>query len=133
MNYDRAVLQGLVPPLGQGYSGPIFPEMPRSPVDFVLVGEAPGKQEVKEGRPFCGPSGKLLRELVEAAGLTNVHYTNACSYRPPLRDGKDTKPTQKMLQAEKSRLFLEIAMLRPKAVVALGATAAYALCGQVPR
>jgi DNA polymerase I-like protein with 3'-5' exonuclease and polymerase domains/uracil-DNA glycosylase len=54
----------------------------------VVVGEAPGEHEVREGRPFVGPAGKIITSAARKAGLQrrDIHWTNACLCRPPNND-----------------------------------------------
>src|SRR5829696_3362194 len=56
---------------------------------LAIVGEAPGKREVEEGRPFVGNAGKLLDELLEEAGIdrSKVYVTNVVKVRPTKEDG----------------------------------------------
>ncbi len=132
--WQRSLLEALQPEGPNADTAAVWPEAPGESVDFVLVGEAPGIQEVKQGKPFVGRSGVLLREMAADHRLLRVHYTNASFYRPPVaEDGRDTRPTTHQITRERRRLLMEIAMLRPRSVVALGATAAHALCGNVPR
>ena len=60
---------------------------PRGPLNakIVVVGEGPGAYEEREGRPFIGPSGHLLEELLASVGINpaEVFYTNLARYRPP--------------------------------------------------
>lgn len=118
-------------PYAQGVA--VYPEEPKGRISYVIVGAAPSKRDEVEGRFFTGGSGKLLRDLVQEVGMQDVHYTNASYYRPPVRQGKDSKPSESVLKRERSRLMMEIRLLEPKVVVCLGATAAFAVCGQVPR
>lgn len=133
MAWSREVLERVQPPCPYPDERPaVWPETPEGNIDFIIVGEAPGKEEVKQGKPFVGRAGGLLREAVKDAGLERVHYTNASLYRPTT-SRKDAPPPIKVITAERPRLLLEISMLRPKAVVAAGAVAAQALLGNVAR
>lgn len=111
----------------------VWPDTPPVGCRYIVVGEAPGKTEVKNGQVFCGRSGKLLREMLEDAGILGVtHLTNVSLYRPTL-DNEDKPPSAKVIKAERPRLLMEIAMLKPAAVIAAGSTAAEALLGNRPR
>lgn len=97
---------------------------------FFVVGEAPGAQENLHGRPFCGPSGNVLLQLMKLAGLyiggknANTWLTNTVKYRPP---GNRTPNIREILQAQ-PYLRREWAILgRPKIIVAVGAVAWAAL------
>jgi uracil-DNA glycosylase family 4 len=94
----------------------------------ILVGEAPGYQEDKQGVPFVGAAGKNLNELLDGAGLRrgDVYITNVVKARPPgNRDPADD-------EIEACRPFLEgqISAIKPKLVVALGRIAARELSGR---
>ncbi len=91
--------------------------------DIVFIGEAPGKEEDKQGRPFCGPSGKLLDAAIEQNGIKNYAIVNIVKCRPPSPDGKDRKPTPDEISACSPWLEEQLRLLNPKIVVLLGATA----------
>jgi DNA polymerase len=92
---------------------------------FVLVGEAPGAEEVKQGRPFVGPSGQLLFEMLAAVGVRRrmCYVTNVVLYRPP---GNRT-PEQFEIASSRKRLAAEILAVRPGLVITLGAVALHAV------
>src|SRR3989338_1539013 len=65
--------------------------------DIMFIGEAPGEQEDKQGRPFVGQSGKFLDELLQSIGLKreDVYISNVVKYRPPNnRDPSDEEKEQ---------------------------------------
>lgn len=86
--------------------------------DIVLIGEAPGKNEDLQGKPFVGASGKLLSEMLESIGLArpDVYITNIVKYRPP--NNRDPLPDEK--QAFLPYLLEQLDTIRPKLVVTLG-------------
>jgi uracil-DNA glycosylase family 4 len=86
--------------------------------DVVLVGEAPGRQEDEQGRPFCGRAGQLLDEALEAAGLPrpDVYITNVVKARPP----RNRDPTAAEVAHWMPFLEAELALLAPRLVVPLG-------------
>lgn len=88
---------------------------------LVVVGEAPGAQEEAEGRPFVGPSGRLLQDLFERAGIPwdLCYVMNVLPWRPP---GSRT-PFPYEIIASYARIQAEIAIIDPRAVVTAGATA----------
>lgn len=94
---------------------------------LMLVGEAPGADEDREGRPFVGRSGQLLDKILAAIGIERqaAFIANSVYWRPP---GNRT-PTP--METEICRPFLErqIALIKPDVLVALGAPAARALTG----
>jgi len=104
----------------------------------MLVGEQPGDVEDREGRPFVGPAGRLLRALLEEVGIDDrgVYVTNAVKHfkwRPKGTRRIHDKPSWSEVQACSHWLALELAAVRPALVVCLGATAAQALLGRSAR
>jgi uracil-DNA glycosylase len=103
---------------------------PESPL--MLVGEAPGPQEDREGEPFVGPSGQLLNTALEKIGLDRgrIWISNTVKVWPTRRSGTSLK-TRPPNAAEKkaSRPFFEreIDIIRPRVILCLGGTAAQAL------
>jgi uracil-DNA glycosylase family protein len=100
----------------------------------VFVGEQPGDREDREGHPFVGPAGKLLRDAMDAAGIAadDVYMTNAVKHFKYVVRGKrriHAKPKVIEVRACAPWLHSEIAVVKPRLVVALGATAAGALLG----
>lgn len=111
----------------------VFGEGPaRAPI--VFVGEQPGDQEDRQGRPFVGPAGKLLDRALEEAGIdrTDVYVTNAVKHfkwEPVGKRRLHKKPGAREIAACRPWLEAELSLLEPEAVVALGATAAQTLMG----
>lgn len=104
----------------------------------VLVGEQPGDVEDRQGEPFVGPAGRLLREALGEAGLdlAEVYLTNAVKHFKWIPRGKrriHQKPNREEIVACRSWLDGELAAIGPSIVVALGATAAGALLGSQVR
>ncbi|HET9046995.1 MAG TPA: UdgX family uracil-DNA binding protein [Casimicrobiaceae bacterium] len=102
---------------------------------ILLVGEQPGDEEDQQGEPFVGPAGRLLRRALDDAKLaaSEIFLTNAVKHfgwipRGPRRIHKT--PTQREIAACLDWLEAEIAALRPRVIVALGATALSALMGK---
>jgi DNA polymerase len=102
----------------------------------VMVGEQPGDMEDRRGQPFVGPAGKVLDRAVAEAGLDRSHtyVTNAVKHfkhRPAPRGQRriHQTPDRTEIVACRPWLVAEFALLRPRAVVVLGATAAKALLG----
>ena len=96
---------------------------------LMLIGEQPGDHEDLEGRPFVGPAGRLLRETLEEAGIdpSSVYLTNAVKHFKWVERGKrriHDKPNREQILACRFWLDEEIASVRPRVLVALGATAA---------
>jgi uracil-DNA glycosylase family protein len=114
----------------------VFGEGPAS-ARVIVVGEQPGDQEDKAGRPFVGPSGKLLDGAFDAAGIDrdDVYVTNAVKHFKWARDARTKRRIHKTPNAGEIRachpwLEQEIALIRPDVIVCLGATAAKALLGR---
>jgi uracil-DNA glycosylase len=115
----------------------VFGEGPRRG-RIMLVGEQPGDAEDREGRPFVGPAGQLLRRALEEAGIdpADVYLTNVVKHFKWEPRGKrriHKKPRYSEVEACRLWLDTEIALVRPRAIVALGATAAHALIGPAAR
>lgn len=85
---------------------------------IMFVGEAPGKNEALQGRPFCGASGRVLNQLLESAGIKReeVYITNIVKDRPP--ENRDPSDWEKELYAP--FLDRQIEIIQPKVVAALG-------------
>ena len=100
----------------------------------MLVGEQPGDREDVEGHPFVGPAGRILDQGLEQAGIApgDTYITNAVKHFRYKARGKrriHQKPDRWHVNACLPWLRAEIAVVRPTALVCLGATAAQALLG----
>ena len=112
----------------------VFGEGPRR-ATLMLVGEQPGDAEDLAGHPFVGPAGKLLDRALEHAGIDRrqVYVTNVVKHFKWEPRGKrriHSKPNATEIAACRPWLETEIALVRPRALVCLGATAAQALLGR---
>jgi uracil-DNA glycosylase len=101
---------------------------------IMLVGEQPGDSEDKAGHPFVGPAGKLLHSALETAGIAarDTYLTNAVKHFKYVWRGKrriHAKPKRIEVASCLPWLEAEIRDVRPRVIVALGATAAQALLG----
>ena len=101
----------------------------------VFVGEQPGDQEDKAGRPFVGPAGRVFDDALEAAGInrTGVYVTNAVKHFKWQARGKrriHQKPNWTEMTACRPWLESELAVVKPRVLVLLGATAAQTLLGR---
>ena len=111
----------------------VFGEGPRK-ADIVLVGEQPGDLEDQHGHPFVGPAGRLLRELMQAAGLdpAKAYLTNTVKHFKYLPRG-NRRLHQRANAAEQAAcrpwLAAELLRVRPRVVLALGAMAAQTVFG----
>ena len=102
--------------------------------DVMLVGEQPGNEEDLSGHPFVGPAGRLLDEALEQAGIdrSRTYVTNVVKHFKWEPRGKrriHAKPKAGEIGACRPWLDAEIAAVRPRVIVCLGATAAKALLG----
>jgi uracil-DNA glycosylase family protein len=105
-----------------------------APAALMFVGEQPGDAEDKAGEPFVGPAGRLFREALEEAGISvaDVYITNAVKHFKWKAQGKrrlHERPNHEEVLACRMWLDQEIAHVHPKAIVALGATAAGVIAG----
>jgi uracil-DNA glycosylase family protein len=112
----------------------VFGEGTRN-AEIVFVGEQPGDKEDLAGRPFVGPAGRVLDEALDAAGIDRklAYVTNAVKHFKWTPRGKrriHAKPNWAELAACRPWLDAELAVVKPKVVVALGATAAQSLLGR---
>src|SRR5918996_4836550 len=103
--------------------------------EVMLVGEQPGDREDKEGRPFVGPAGRLLDEALEEAGVDRrlAYVTNVVKHFKWVGRGKrriHQKPNWSEIAACRPWLEAELAVVEPRVLVCLGATAAQALLGR---
>jgi uracil-DNA glycosylase family protein len=100
----------------------------------MLVGEQPGDEEDKKGLPFVGPAGRLLDRALEAADVNREHLyvTNAVKHFKWQLRGKrrlHKTPAQREIDACHQWLEAEVKSIKPRVIVALGATAAKAIIG----
>lgn len=95
--------------------------------DVMFVGEAPGKQEAKSGRPFIGRSGQLLRKQINSIGLkdTDVYITSPVKYLP-----KSGTPSQADIDHARPYFDQQLDIIQSKIVVLLGSTAVKAALGE---
>ena len=94
--------------------------------DWMLIGEAPGAEEDRLGEPFVGQAGKLLDNMLAAIGLTraqNVYIANVLKCRPPGNRNPESEEVAKCTPFLKQ----QIALIRPKLIIAMGRFAAQTL------
>lgn len=99
---------------------------------LAVVGEAPGQDEERIGKPFVGQSGQMVRDLIRSAGLhpeTEIYYTNICKVRPPGNDIKQLHVTGHKIEEFLPQLWEELEALRPNCILAIGGTALKYLTG----
>jgi len=112
----------------------VFGEGPQGAV-AMFVGEQPGDQEDKQGRPFVGPAGRILDQALEVVGIdrSSTYLTNAVKHFKWQARGKrriHQKPNWTEITACRPWLEAELAVVRPRVLVLLGATAAQSLLGR---
>lgn len=95
--------------------------------DLMLIGEGPGAEEDRQGLPFVGPAGELLTKIIQAIEMKrdDVYIANVVKCRPP--GNRDPQPDE--VQACRGYLEKQVALVRPRILVALGRVAAQALLG----
>ena len=103
--------------------------------EVMLVGEQPGDQEDRKGRPFVGPAGRLLDSALEEAGIERrrAYLTNVVKHFNWTPKGKrriHRKPNLEHIAACRPWLDAELRIVKPKVLVCLGATAAQAVIGR---
>ncbi len=100
---------------------------------LMFIGEAPGADEDVQGEPFVGAAGQLLTKIISATGLSrsDVYIANILKCRPDMPAGSsgNRKPTAEEMQTCIPYLHEQIDLIRPKVIVALGATAMEGLLG----
>ena len=99
----------------------------------MLIGEAPGYQEEKEGEPFVGPAGQKLNEILKAMGMSReeVYLSNIVKFRPATANQatNNRKPTPQEMAVCMPFIKAEIEIIKPFLIIALGGTAAEGLLG----
>jgi uracil-DNA glycosylase len=121
-------------PLWEGATQTVFGEGART-AEIVFVGEQPGDVEDQEGRPFVGPAGRVFDDALADAGIDRklAYVTNAVKHFKWQARGKrriHQKPNAAELAACRPWLDAELAVVEPRVLVLLGATAAQALLGR---
>lgn len=94
---------------------------------LMLIGEGPGEQEDRQGLAFVGPAGQLLTRMLDAIQLPRdrVYICNVVKCRPP----RNRQPSPEEMQACIGHLRAQVALVRPRVIVLLGATAVSAVLG----
>jgi uracil-DNA glycosylase len=120
--------------LWEDASQTVFGEGPARRAKLMLVGEQPGDREDREGKPFVGPAGRVLDQALEDAGIDRgeAYVTNVVKHfkwRPAGKRRLHQRPNAEEIRACRPWLDSELEVVKPQALVALGATAAKALLG----
>jgi len=97
--------------------------------DVVLIGEAPGRDEVEEGCPFVGRAGKLLGRILSDLGYNkkDFYISNSCICHPIDENGNNRKPSLSEISCCNDRLLRSIEKISPRVVISLGAVALFSL------
>jgi len=108
-------------PLHQGRTQTVFGVGTRE-AEWMVIGEAPGEQEDLQGEPFVGRAGQLLNEMIRAVGLKReaVYIANVIKCRPP----KNRDPAPEEAAACEGYLKGQLALVKPKIILAVGRIAA---------
>jgi uracil-DNA glycosylase len=106
--YEDRIRNGVYPVLGEGSHD----------AEIMFIGEAPGRNEAKTGRPFCGAAGKILDELLDSIDIPrkDVYVTNIVKDRPP--QNRDPLPSE--IEVYGPFLDRQIDIIRPKVIATLG-------------
>ena len=135
MTYQNQLRKALETSLYQGKTI-VFGEGAQSPA-LMMIGEAPGGEEEKQGRPFVGKAGKNLSAFLEVLGLKReeIYISNVVKLRPVKESPKTGKAVNRPPSGEEIAFFLpflqeEIAMVAPKVIVTLGNVPLKAVSGE---
>ena len=114
---DKILKDDPTPELRKGATQLVFADG-NATAKIVFIGEAPGKNEDEQGKPFVGAAGKFLDEMLEMIGLKrkDIYITNIVKYRPP--NNRDPEPAEK--EAWLPYLQEQLSIIRPKLIVTLG-------------
>lgn len=106
--YAERIKNKVLPVVGEGSCS----------ANFMFIGEAPGRNEAKTGRPFCGAAGRILDELLASVAVKrrDVYITNIVKDRPP----QNRDPLPEEIESYGPFLDKQIEIIQPKIIVALG-------------
>lgn len=119
MSFPRVLTPGMTSPKYPV----VVPGVGPVPAPGMIIGEAPGRTEIEEGRPFCGRSGALLDEVLAGLGMSrlSLYITNA--FKGDVGSG-NRNPTEDELDDHRGLLWDEISQVNPKAILLVGKIAA---------
>jgi DNA polymerase len=109
---------------------------PKNERKVMIIGEAPGSEEEKEGKPFIGKCGKLLSKIFEEIGINeneDLYFTNSVFWRPKIlklpssKNFSNRAPKEEEISWCKKYLYEHIRLVDPKIIITLGLTPFYAL------
>lgn len=98
----------------------------RRPSKFMIVGEAPGRQEEEEELPFVGTAGNILSNMMKTIGIDerDAYITNVVKVFPPKRNDGSRTPDAKLIKEWRDVLWKEVLEIQPQLIIALGRIAA---------
>lgn len=117
---EQYLADNVLVPIDEDRANPVFgvgdPE-----ADLIIIGEAPGRDEDKEGEPFVGRAGQLLDKILDAINFEReeVYITNILKSRPP----RNRNPNAAEIDAHLPILYKQIGLIRPKIILAVGKVA----------
>lgn len=113
-------------PLDETRTNPVF-GVGSPTADLLVIGEAPGADEDKQGEPFVGRAGQLLTKILQAIGFerNDVYIANILKSRPP----NNRDPLREEIEAHIPILYKQIALIQPKLILCVGKTAGTSLLG----
>ncbi|PQJ34865.1 uracil-DNA glycosylase [Salinibacter sp. 10B] len=117
---EQYLAETVLVPIDEDRENPVFgvgdPE-----ADLVIIGEAPGRDEDKEGEPFVGRAGQLLDKILDAINFTReeIYITNILKSRPP----RNRDPKADEVEAHLPILYKQLALIRPQIILAVGKVA----------
>ncbi len=124
---EKWVAESVLIPLDEARLNPVF-GVGDPDADLMVIGEAPGADEDRQGEPFVGRAGQLLNQILEAIGFArgDVYIANILKSRPP--NNRDPLPAE--VEAHIPILYKQISIIRPKIILCVGKTAGNSLLGR---
>ncbi|MFB6097857.1 MAG: uracil-DNA glycosylase family protein, partial [Salinibacter sp.] len=117
---EQYLAHNVLVPIDEDRENPVF-GVGDPHADLVIIGEAPGRDEDKEGEPFVGRAGQLLDKILDAINFKReeVYITNILKSRPP----RNRNPKTEEIDAHLPILYKQIALIKPKIILAVGKVA----------
>jgi DNA polymerase len=117
---EQYLADNVLVPIDEDRENPVF-GVGDPHADLVIIGEAPGRDEDKEGEPFVGRAGQLLDKILDAINFTreDIYITNILKSRPP----RNRDPHKDEIEAHLPILYKQLALIRPKIILAVGKVA----------
>lgn len=123
----RYVAETVLIPIDAQRTHPVF-GVGNPEANLMVIGEAPGAEEDRQGEPFVGPAGQLLNKMLKAIDFAreDVYITNVLKSRPP----RNRDPQLEEIAAHLPILYKQIALVRPRIILCVGRIAGNALLGR---